>query len=204
MIRINLLKPEKREIRKVPTVGPPELKKEKRITYYPVFYLLLIVACVGLFLHQRSSLSHEQNLLKIAQQEKESLKDVEKKLQELENQKALLERKISLINSLRAVQDRSVRIMDEISKNIPDWVWLTELNFNGTIVEVKGRALSNNLIADFIYNLEQSPYLEKVELISSTQHREQTDQFLEFSLTMNYTIPELVAQGEENQEGDKK
>ncbi|OQX55902.1 MAG: hypothetical protein B5M54_00330 [Candidatus Aminicenantes bacterium 4484_214] len=204
MIRINLLKPEKKEIREAPAVGPPESKERKRIAYYPFIYLLLILACVALFLHQKSALSREQDLLRTAQQEKEALKDVEKKLQELEDQKNLLERKITLINSLKAVQDRSVRIMDEISKNIPDWVWLTDLNFNGTIVEVKGRALSNNLIADFIYNLEQSPYLEKVELISSTQRRVQSDQFLEFSLTLNYTLPELTSQGEENQQGEKK
>jgi|Deesub1362A_J573_1020465.scaffolds.fasta_scaffold00465_7 Tfp pilus assembly protein PilN len=204
MIRINLLKPEKKEIREVPSVGPPEIREKKKMAYYPLIYLLLIVACVALFFNQKSTLSREQNLLEKAQQEKQAFKDIETKLQKLENQKTILERKITLINSLKSVQDRSVRIMDEISKNIPDWVWLTELNFNGTIIEVKGRALSNNLIADYIDNLEKSPYFNDVELISSTQRRTQADRFMEFSLTLNYTIPGPAPQGEENQKGEKK
>ena len=204
MIRINLLKPEKKEIREVPTVGPPELRERKKMAYYPLIYLLLVVACVALFFHQKTTVSREQNLLEKAQQEKQSLKDVETKLQELENQKNILERKITLINSLKSVQDRSVRIMDEISKNIPDWVWLTELNCKGVEIEIKGRALSNNLIADYIDNLEKSPYFHNVELISSTQGHTQTDRFMEFSLTLNYTLPGPVLQGEENQKGEKK
>ncbi|MFW6160032.1 MAG: PilN domain-containing protein, partial [Acidobacteriota bacterium] len=55
-----------------------------------------------------------------------------------------------------------------------------------------GRALSNNLIADYIFNLEESPYFQNIELISSTQRRERNDQFLEFALTLNYIFNQAL------------
>ena len=35
------------------------------------------------------------------------------------------------------------------------------------MIQIKGNALSNNLIADYIYNLESSPHFANVNLISS-------------------------------------
>lgn len=188
MIRINLLKPEKREIRETSTIAAPVIRGKKKPSLFGLIYLLLIVILVVLFINQKNILSNEQELLQAVQREKQELKDVETKLQELENQKNLLERKINLINDLKARQDIAVKIMDELSRNIPDWVWLNEASFSGREIQIKGRALSNNLIADYIFNLEESPYFHNVELISSTQRRERNDQFLEFSLTLNYIL----------------
>lgn len=81
-------------------------------------------------------------------------------------------------------------MMDEISKKLPDWVWLTEISSQGQQVQIRGNALSNNLIADYIYNLESSPHFANVNLISSTQKSGGSAQYLEFSLTLNYVLPE--------------
>ena len=59
--------------------------------------------------------------------------------------------------------------MDELSKRLPDWVWLNEVAYDSKNIQIRGNALSNNLIADYISNLENSPYFESVNLISSTQ-----------------------------------
>src|SRR4030043_436980 len=104
---------------------------------------------------------------------------------EIRAKKAFPERKISPINQLRAQQDSAVVILDELSKNLPDWVWLTEVSFQGQLIQIKGNALSNNLIADFIYNLENSAHFATVNLISSTQRTGRSAQLLEFSLTLN-------------------
>ncbi len=192
MIRINLLKPEKREIRETTDISAPVIRGKKKPPLFGLIYLLLIVVLGLLFISQKNTLSHEQELLQAARLEKQELKDVEAKLQELEQQKNLLERKINLINDLKARQDVAVKILDELSRNIPDWVWLKEASFSGQRIEIKGRALSNNLIADYIFNLEESPYFQNIELISSTQRRERNDQFLEFALTLNYIFNQAL------------
>ncbi len=189
MIRINLLKPGKKEITEAPSAIAPEIRERKKGPAYGLVYLVFIAVIAALFLYQKNTLSKEQSLLQAAQIEKKSLQDVEVKLEQLEQQKSLLERKINLINQLKSRQEVAIRIMDELSKNIPDWVWLTETSFKNEMIQIKGRALSNNLIADYIYNLDQSPYFNNVNLISSTQKKSRTDQYLEFLLTLNYISP---------------
>ena len=205
MIRINLLKPEKKELKEKPTALTPRVKKERKFQLSYIIIPLLIIVVAALYQMQRSATAKERKLLEAAQQEKEQLQYVVEKLEKLEQQKGTLERKINLIAQLKAQQTLAVRIMDELSKNIPDWVWLTETEYKEQRVEIKGRALSNSLIADYIYNLESSPYFQNVNLISSTQKTEKNDKYLEFTLTAQYVLPgEHLEESKESTQEEKK
>ncbi len=197
MIRINLLKPGKKEIKGPQVEAEPEFEEKRpSATLYGLIYLLMIVAIGALFWTQRNAIANEENLLAQAQAERESLQYVETKLRELEQQKELLQRKINLINRLRSKQGSAVLIMDHLSWNIPDWLWLTKATYSNFNLRLSGKALSNNLIADYISNLERSPYFANVDLISSTLRQAQNNEYLEFSLTAQYILPNL-SEGEE-------
>jgi len=183
MIRINLLKPEKRELFKAAPLPTEEVKEKKKIEPTKLVILLFIVIIGALFLTQKSALNKEKNLLRNAQEEQNRLKHVSSKLKELEQQKLLYERKINLISELKANQELPVRIMDDLSRRLPDWVWLTEATYDKQNIQIKGKAFSNSLIADYIYNLENSPYFSDVNLVASIQKRIKNDQIMEFSMT---------------------
>jgi Tfp pilus assembly protein PilN len=205
MIRINLLKPERKEIRETTAAPAPEFKERRRQPIAGVVVLLALVAIVALFFYQRDALTKENNLLRDAQAEKKNLQNVVVKLEELEKQRNLFKRKIRVITQLQSRQENAVIIMDELSKHLPSWVWLTELGFSAQEVRVKGRAVSNNLIADYIFNLEESPNFRNVNLISSTQRRVRNNKYLEFSLTAVFVGPSLTSPfSEEPTEGEKK
>ncbi|MEA3422050.1 MAG: PilN domain-containing protein, partial [Acidobacteriota bacterium] len=153
--------------------------------------------CAAFFLLQRKTLTTEENLLVEAKQEKRTLEDILVKLDILQQQRDLFERKINLINQLKSHQGTAVTIMDQLSKNIPDWVWLSEANYNNQIINIKGMAFSNNLIADYIYNLENSPYFSNVNLISSIQRTIQNNRCVEFSLNATYVLPPGVMSSSE-------
>jgi len=195
MIRINLLKPEKKEWKDVSALPVQEVPKEK--TKAPSGNLIILLAVVGiaaLFYVQKRDLDHESDLLNRAKQDRGKLQYVITKLAEIETQKANLEKKITLITDLQAQQAMVVHIMDEISKALPDWVWLTEAAYDKGMVSIKGKALSNNLIADYMIALENSPYLAKVDIKSSTQKTAQNNQYLEFLLTASVSAqPESAA-----------
>lgn len=188
MIRINLLKPEAKEIKEGPFFPAPEFKEKKKAPVGSLILVLFIVIIVAAFFLQKRAIDNERTLLQAAQEERNSLQYVVAKLEEVEKQKANLEKKINLITDLKSKQDMAVRIMDELSKNLPEWVWLTEATYDNQTIKINGKALSNNLIADYIYNLENSPYLQNVNLIASTQRTTRSDQFLEFSLTVSYVL----------------
>jgi Tfp pilus assembly protein PilN len=183
MIRINLLKPEAKEL------PADEARREIRPPKMSLIYLLVIFAAAALFFYQRSAFNKEGGLLEDAQAEKNKLSAVLGKLEEAQELKGLFERKISLINQIKPRQQVAVRIMDELSKHIPFYVWLSEATYDKQKIHIKGRALSNNLIADYIYSLETSPYFFNVNLLSSTQRTTRDNRYLEFALNATYVAP---------------
>lgn len=185
MIRINLLKEE-------PT-GPVITAKEEVIKEkkpFPMTSLigLFVVAAFALGFLQFNAIKKEKTLLNEVQDEKEKLKDVLVKLERVQEQQDLIMRKIDLINQLKSQQGVAVSILDELSKNIPYWVWLTEVSFSKQQVRIRGRAIDNNLIADYIYNLETSPHFQNVNLASSTRRQVRGNEFLDFALTAMYVF----------------
>lgn len=205
MIRVNLLKPEKKEIRDEPVGLAPEIKEKKRTPIASLIVLLAIGAVAVLYFMQDKAIKTETDLLNTAKEEKKQLQYVLAALERLEEQKSILERKINLINQLKARQEIAVRTMDELSKNLPGWVWLTETSYDGEELSIEGRALSNNLIADYVYSLESSPYLSNVKIVSIAQRSTQaSSQYLEFSLTAIYNLPLEANTSEEAKQGGQK
>jgi Tfp pilus assembly protein PilN len=183
MIRINLLKPETKDIREpVVTAGVVEEKAKRGPNVGNLVILALIIGLGALYFFQRKAFDRENALLTTARAEKAKLQYVEVKLEEQRKARESLDQKINLIESLNAQRDLAPRLMDEFSRRLPDWVWLTEIVYDAKGISIKGRALSNNLIADYISNLESSPQIMNVNLVASTQKTTQGDQYLEFSL----------------------
>lgn len=188
MIKINLLKPEKKDFKEAPTAPTPEFKAKARPRLGNLILLLIVIVVAALFFNQKRAIDNEQKQLSAAQEEKSKLQYVIAKLDQLQKQKDAFEKKVNLINQLKAHRGLAVRIMDELSRNLPDWVWLNEVTFDNMAVQIRGNAISNNLIADYIANLEKSRVFNNVNLIASTQREVGNDQFLEFSLTANCAI----------------
>lgn len=201
MIRINLLKPETKEVREA-AAAAPEARPKKAPNIGNLIFLLLILVLIGFYWMQKRSFDKETRLLENARFEKAQLAYVTARLEAVNRQKADLERKINLINSLKAEQDLAVRILYTLSSNLPDWVWLTEATYDAKGVQIKGKALSNNLIADYIGSLEQSPVFKNVNLGSSQARKAQKSEYLEF--VMNMSIEKAVEPAPAEKPGAKK
>ena len=166
MIRINLLKPETKDIREpVVTPGIAEETVKKKPNIGNLVFLALVIGLGAFYFFQRKAFDRENALLATARAEKAKLVYVETKLEEQRKARESLDQKINLIESLNAQRDLAPRLMDEFSRRLPDWVWLTEIVYDAKGISIKGRALSNNLIADYIANLEASPQIMNVNLV---------------------------------------
>ena len=93
-----------------------------------------------------------------AREEVARLKSIIDEVKGYEDKKRSLEAKIALINSLKTNQKGPVRLMDEVSKALPDLVWLTDMVMQGDQLTLKGRTLSPNAVATYLENLKKSPY----------------------------------------------
>ncbi len=158
MIRINLLTEAKAAAaRKKKAPALPSGARLNNFLFFGGLGLgLLYVAVMGLtLLTRRSQLQDE---IAKARLEAERLRSIIEEVKEYEEKKASLESKIQLINSLKTNQKGPVRLMDEISKALPDLVWLTALDVSGNQISMKGKTLSPNAVATYLENLKKSPF----------------------------------------------
>jgi type IV pilus assembly protein PilN len=93
-----------------------------------------------------------------AKEEVARLKSIIDEVKGYEDKKRSLEEKIALINGLKTNQNGPVRLMYEVSKALPDLVWLTEMQVAADQLTLKGKTLSPNAVATYLENLKKSPY----------------------------------------------
>jgi type IV pilus assembly protein PilN len=117
---------------------------------------LLYIGVMALILTSKSR--HLDEDIGRANEEVARLRSIIDEVKGYEDKKASLEAKIQLINNLKTNQKGPVRLMDEISKALPDLVWLTELTVSGQQVNLKGRTLSPNAVATYLENIKKSPF----------------------------------------------
>ena len=185
MIKINLLKPEKKEIAAGgETVSVIDESNENKMSMPALLGAIAItVGCIGLlYFLQLNSLNSEKKLLEERTLRKAELEKVLQKLADIETTKMELDRKIKIINDLKFKQKDAVFMMDKLSRCLPDWVWLIDLNFNNGALNLSGKALSNNLIADLINNLQTSNSFINVKIKSSSRKKESGIDIFEFKV----------------------
>ena len=71
-------------------------------------------------------------------------------VQKFETRKAQLQQRVTLIEQLRRGQSAPVHVLDEISKSLPDRLWLTEMRQTGTDFTLGGFATSLPSLSDFV------------------------------------------------------
>jgi len=99
-----------------------------------------------------------------AEKEKERLQAIIKKGEDFKAKKELLQRKISLVTELKRNQSGPVHLLDEVSKQMPDFLWLESMNESGFNVNIKGKATTYNAVSNFYNNLNSSRYFQNVVL----------------------------------------
>jgi len=157
LIRINLLSEAKVVAARKRAPLIPTGAKLNNFLFFGAFGLgLAYVIVMGLTLLSRRSQLDEE-IVK-ARLEADRLKSIIEEVKEYEDKKASLEAKIQLINALKTNQKGPVRLMDEISKALPDLVWLTVLDVSGNQITMRGKTLSPNAVATYLENLKKSPF----------------------------------------------
>ncbi len=92
------------------------------------------------------------------------LKPIRDKADRYEDRKELLERKISLITDLKKQQDVPVHILDQVSRNLPEFLWLSSMNAESNKISIQGKATTYNAVSNFFKNLSGSGYFADVTL----------------------------------------
>lgn len=158
-------------------------------------YLLLgiflggaLLVCLGLFFYVSGQIRELDTKIAAAEERQRQLQEIKRQVDALELKRATFQRKVDLIERLKAEQSGPVHMLDEISKSLPDFVWLTNLEQTGTAVRFTGQSNGLTSVADFISALERSGWFPNVDLASSTE----TSNIITYALTAIFKNPEVA------------
>ena len=180
MIQINLL---------------PRRAKRRKVTHRQIFLgylvsLALALIVIGvIWILQRNEISDLQGRLARVEEEVRQYAKYEALLKEVTQKKQVIDKKREIIKDLQRDRDTLVRLMGLISAEIPaDKIWLERLVQSANSMTLSGVAMNNESIAEFMRNLESSPYITRgtVNLTHSRQTLISNMKLREFQITYQY------------------
>jgi type IV pilus assembly protein PilN len=140
----------------------------------PIGAVLILGASTALIGYRFWKVTEDSKQLDVeiaaAQQETARLHSVITQVQQFEQRRAQLQQRVSLIEQLRREQTGPVHILDEISRAMPEMLWLTQIkqSVTGADVVIDGRATTLTSLSDFVAALEASGYFQRsIEIVST-------------------------------------
>ena len=186
MIRINLL-----TVERARTKRKFEIDLGQRVT---LICGTIFVAVIGLviwqFLSVRGDTAQIDDQIRSVDQDLATMADVVERRNEFEARSAELARRVALIEDLREGRGGPVRMLDQVSRALPDGVWLTELRQDGPEITIQGRATSLTILSDLVVALEVSGYFAlPVDIIDSQLESEAAGEVVRFELRAEFVMP---------------
>ncbi len=186
MIRINLLPV--REARR-------QARQLRQGMYLATALGVGVLLSLGLHTWMTSHVRSQRALLVSKEAELKRLEETQKEVKAFEQEKADIEAKLAVIAQIEKARIGPVKLMDTVATQIPKRVWLTEMKAHEGALEMQGRSLDAEIVAEFLTSLENSEMIEKVEL-QETQLKELEGLKLNtFRLKGTYPYPKLGAAG---------
>jgi len=161
MIRINLLP--YREIKKKET-------RSRLIFFLAAGMILYLLVLGGIQLYVWGGNRSLEADLKAKEEKLASLEKMVGEVDRIKKEKLILEKKVNVIDQLEKNRTYPVRMLAAIASQVPTKdAWLDRLTQSGSSLAIEGKARDNFAVVRFMRNLEGSPYIQSVELVSSKQ-----------------------------------
>jgi type IV pilus assembly protein PilN len=188
MIRVNLTGAERAaQKRKVSTPSAPGAVQA--YLFLALFGGGAALLCAALWWYESAKIRDLDGRIVVAEKRQRELQAIKVQVDALEAKRATFQKKVDLIERLKAEQTGPVHMLDEISKALPDFVWMTAMDQTGPTVKFTGESSGLTSVADFIAALERSGWFPNVDLSSSVE----ANNIIKHVLTATFLNPEVAA-----------
>ena len=185
MIKINLVGERKRPVTPSPAAGAGGFEGASIGNWLLVGLIVLgVLVTLGHMLFLNGKIEEKQSEVAEAQREVDELEPYIREVEEFKAKKAELERKVEVINQLKANQHGPVRVMDNVSRAMPELLWMNKMEVGPATITITGEAFNTNAVANFIENLDRVPEFQEPILRDTTQKGE----IYTFVIAFNYSF----------------
>ena len=186
MIRINLVAEGRKAVAQKTRTGPKFSFESKNIAAWALVAGVLLIAlsyAAYWFVLDRDITGGNEEIAK-TQAIVDELQEIIDEVERFTERKEELAHKIEVISGLRDNQRGPVRIMDQVSRGLPELLWLDELNLSARAVTISGRSFTTNAVASFIENLDRVDEFQEPVLKSTTWNGD----VYAFQIVFNYRV----------------
>jgi type IV pilus assembly protein PilN len=182
MIRINLLAAERPAAKKKAAGAPGAFQAYLMMG---LFAGVTLLACASAWWYMTAQLKELDDKIAAGKKRQAELQAIKVQVDQFLLKKRILDAKVKLIEQLKAQQSGPVHMLDEISKAMPDFVWLTSLDQTGNTMRFTGESNGLTSVADLITNLQKSGWFKQVDLVSSQEQ----NNVVQFQLQAEFQPP---------------
>lgn len=180
MIKVNLL-PVKRKKKAKPL--PPYLLLAIAVTAFIAILMAYLIFFFNSRLSERKA-QFELNKKKIAE-----LKQKIKEVEDFEKSNKTFKERSEIIEKLSKNKSIPVKLLDEISAQLPTGIWLQTLSVSGLEkVDVTGYGFTNTDIVTFVDNIKKSPMFTETYLLESKSEEKEKVPLYMFKLTFKIKV----------------
>ncbi len=180
MIRINLMPREERATRRaMPTIKLPDIG-----AFVPFVLAGAVVAAIGtVHTMQSRQVAQLENDIATLQRESEAFKPQLARIRDITQKRQEVANRLDIIAKLDQERYYRVKLMDEVSRCVPDNMWLTKVDeMDNHKFRIEGVTFSNMIVAHFMEQLEGAPHWNNVELGQAEQGKIEKFDVVQFSL----------------------
>ncbi len=144
-----------------------EERKERKLKFLVALGGAAVGACLTAFcgyLLMDSMISAQETRNAVLDEKIAELDKQIEKINSLEADKARFISRMEVIEKLQRSRPEIVHVFDEIAKQLPDGVYLTQISQTGSRLKFEGVAQSSTRVSAFMRNIDSSDYLTKPEL----------------------------------------
>jgi len=174
MIKVNLIPTKKK-------------KKQKPVPVFLIYTILLTIVTaliLGFLAYFYSSrLSEREAEFKENERKITELKAKIKAVEDFERLNKTFQQRKDIIEQLGRNKSLPVKILDEISAQLPVGVWITAMDVKGSDISLTCTAFSNTDVVNYVNNLKNSKLFADVYLQESVQSKTKETSVYTFRLT---------------------
>jgi type IV pilus assembly protein PilN len=154
----------------------------------------LVAMCLamgGMYMVVHGDLSSARAENRDLQKSIDKTRQIVAEVDEQERISADLNTKLRVIKRLKANRVGPVHLLDELSQATPEKLQLVSVEEDRSRVSITGLAVTNEVISDFLGNLEKSEYFNEVYLNAIDQTEAGGVKLKEFSISARLIVPGL-------------
>lgn len=183
MIRINLLPREEKSSSDVSFAMP----NVADLVLPVAMFAIALIAVGGTAIAQKMKVDALAKSVAAVDEQSRAIAPQIARVNQLALERAELDLRLGIIDKLQHGRTRTVRVMDEIARCVPDHLWFGSAQEEEGGLTIEGSTFSMLVVSEFISRLERSSLFADVEMESAEKSKLEDQDVVEFRIKCRIT-----------------